>query len=166
MGGLIRLPAPGREWAALSGLIGLAGEQQDDAHGDDQQASGRSNVTNRRGTAVHDTANRVEEREPAERATNHEREQRPPLGPGPLHEKADSEHAGPTNSDGGADNERRDENGFELIPGASLECKPERDDADCGRQERQSRGELRSTASSPSHATQLARCWRRWSIGS
>ena len=143
-----------------SGSIGLIreGEQQDNRHRDRKQAAGRYEVTNGRGTAIHDTTDRVEERQATKRTDGHERKQRPPPRPGPLHEQANPEHTCPTSSKGDADDERRDDNGFQSIPGASVERDPERRDADPGGQERQPRGQHRSPSRNPSHATQIARC--------
>jgi hypothetical protein len=102
----------------VSRAIGLIseGEQQHNRRRDHEQAGGRYEVTNGRSTAIHDTTDRIEERQSTRRTHDHEREQRPPSRPGPVSEKTNPEHTGPTTSDGDANNERRDDNGLEPIP--------------------------------------------------
>jgi hypothetical protein len=131
-------------------------KRQDDGHRDGKQAGGRCEVTNGRSTAIDDTTSRVEERPSTKRTHDHEREERPPPRPGPLHEETNPEQTGPTSSKGDADNERRDENSFELIRRASVESDPECREAECRGHERQSRGQHRSAARSPGHARQIA----------
>ena len=131
------------------------GKQHDYGRGDGKQAGGRREVTKGRSASIHNTTGRIEERQSTKRTHDHEREQRPPPRPGPMHKKTNPEQTGPASSNGDADNERRDEDGLEFIRGASVERDPECGEADCGGQERQSRGQHPSDASGPSHATQL-----------
>ncbi len=142
-----------------SGSTWLTGEdkQQDDGCRDCEQAGGGREVTNGRSTAIDDTTSRVEQRPPTKGTHDHERAERPPPRPGPMHEKPGPEKTDPTSSNGDANNERRNENSFELIPGAGVKRDPERRDADSGGEERQSRGQHHSAATLPGHATQIAR---------
>jgi hypothetical protein len=150
-----------------SGSIGPAvkAKQQDNGRRDGKQAGGRCEMTNGRRSAIRDTTSRVGERQPAKRTHDHEREQRPPPRPGPLHEKTNPEDTCPTSSKGDAEDQRRQEAGFELIPRPGTERDPERREADCSPHEGQSCGHHGSAPRNPSHGYRLPESNARRTVG-